>query len=89
MKGLGGGSTAELEEPPVVRRGRRREASALPSYAQLEAAAHANDGSASVAASNAALSDEEARQVRDKVMVPVTYICEHCNICQAAAAAAL
>lgn len=71
-EGLGGATAAELEEPPVVRRVRRREASVLPSYAQLEAAAEASGGSASFAASSAALSTEEARQARHDPMVPVT-----------------
>ena len=71
-EGTGGATAAELEEPPVVRRVRRREASVLPSYAQLEAAAEASGGSASYAASSAALSAEEARQARHEHMVPVT-----------------
>ena len=74
-EGLGGATTAELEEPPVVRHVRRREASVLPSYAQLEAAADASGGSASYAASSAALSTEEARQARHDPTVPLTQAC--------------
>ena len=86
-EGLGGASAAELDEPPVVRRVRRREASVLPSYPQLEAAAEASGGSASYAASSAALSTEEARQARHDPMVSVAHKLACGVLCACAGAA--